>query len=164
MEVLSRIQKIHDACFKLCFEALGRHLPVAGNVAIFCQSEEEFDTFSKLKEELTYPSENPNQKYFALKKPIRISNLDAGTAAIYTHLYIRNPNSASPEAGDIDFILSEKEYGALKQRLLNGELIKGASIYDRPGWDTIEIRDPEIDALAYVSTREMAVKVRVRFD
>ena len=46
---------------------------------------------------------------------------------------------------------------------MNGEKIKGASIYNRPGWDNIKIKNPDIDALAYISTQEMAEKARVKF-
>ena len=49
------------------------------------------------------------------------------------------------------------------QNSVLSELIKGAEMYDRPGWDTIQISDPNINAVAYVSTKEFAEKVRVRF-
>lgn len=164
MDILSRIQQIHDGCFKLCYEAFGNYPPVAGNVGIFCQSAGEFDYFSQIQKELTYSSENPDQKYFELKVPIQIGNPEVGTSAEYTHLYIRRPSSDSPEAGDIDFVLTQEKYADLKQNLLSGKVILGASIYNRPGWDTIELRNPEISALAYVCTQEMAEKVRIKFD
>ncbi len=163
MDLKNVIQKIHIGCSKLCHQALGVYLPVAGNIGIFCQSEAEFEAFTKIREELTYSSSNPDQKYFELKNPITVDQVDTIPPATYTHLYIRRPNLDSPEAGDVDFVLSLDDYQQLKNRILNGEIISGASIYERPGWDTIEIRNSEIDALAYVSTQEMAEKVRVRF-
>jgi len=163
MQLQNLIQKIHEDCFVLCTQALGKYLPVAGNIGIFCQSENDFDIYTKIKEEITYPSDNPNQKYFELKIPIIIRSSGDVPEATYTHLYIRKPHINSPEAGDIDFVLPVSEYLQLKRRITNGEKIEGASIYDRPGWDNIEIRNPEIDALAYISTQEMAEKVRVKF-
>ncbi|MDB6028964.1 MAG: hypothetical protein JWM68_5187 [Verrucomicrobiales bacterium] len=162
MELKDLIQN-HLACFDLCYRAFGMYFPVAGNIGIFCQSEEEFEDFTKMCTELTYSSDNLNQKYFELKIPIAINSIGAFPPAVYTHLYIRRPNIASPEVGDIDFVLSLDDYKKLKDRILKGEKIAGASIYDRPGWDTIEIRNPEINALAYISTQEMAEKVRVKF-
>jgi len=35
-------------------------------------------------------------------------------------------------------------------------------IFDRPDLDMIELYDPDIDALAYVSNRAMTEKVRVK--
>lgn len=163
MELNELIREIHIGCFKLCHEAIGRYLPIAGNIGIFCQSEEDLENYTKAKEELTYPSENPDQKYFTLKTPIFIPETDGIPSATYTYLYIRKPNIDSPELGDVDFVLPKNEYEELKAKVINGENIEGASIYDRPGWDTIEIRNPDIRALAYISTQEMAEKVRVRF-
>lgn len=162
-DLAALIEKIHKGCFTLCYEALGVYLPVAGNIGIFCQSEEDFDRFTKARERLTHPSNNINQKYFELKAPITVQQIGKIPSATYTHLYIRKPNPDSPEAGDVDFVLPQEEYVKLKNRILAGEKVPGASLYNRPGWDTIEIRNPNIDALAYVSTQEMAEKVRVKF-
>lgn len=164
MNLKDLIQNIHVGCFELCHQALGRYLPIAGNVGIFCQSEEEFATLTQICEEITFSSDNPNQKYFKLKVPLAIEQIGDIPSAIYTHLYIRKPNPNSPEAGDIDFVLPLEEYKELKVRILSGEKILGANIYDRPGWDMIEVRDRRISTLAYISTKEMAEKVRVKFD
>ena len=164
MDLLSRIQRIHDGCSKLCQDFLGSILPVAGNIGIFCQSDQEFEDYTKIRKELAYPSDNPNQKYFELKHPIRIGVPTENISETYTHLYIRKPNPSSPEEGDVDFLMSPEEYSSFKQKVLAGESDKGASIYSRPGWDMVELRNPAINALAYVCTREMAEKVRVRFD
>lgn len=163
MQLQNLIQKIHEGCFTLCKQALGKYLPVAGNIGIFCQSKNDFAIYTKIREEITYPSNNPDQKYFELKIPIVVHSSGDVPEATYTHLYIRKPNINSPESGDVDFVLSPSEYLQLKQKILNGEKVEGASIYDRPGWDNIEIRNPKIDALAYISTQEMAEKVRVKF-
>jgi hypothetical protein len=82
---------------------------------------------------------------------------------VYSYLYIRKPAADSPEAGDVDFVLSTENYKQLKAKLQSGFKIKNAAIYDKPGWDNIEIRDPQINALAYVGTQEMAEKARIKF-
>ena len=163
MELNDLISKIHEDCFKLCKDKLGTYLPVAGNIGIFCQSDADYAKYSKIKEDLTYPSSNPDQKYFELKTPIMIDQIGDIPETIYTHLYIRKPNKDSPEAGDVDFVLQEKDYSKMKERVMQGKYGEGVSIYDRPGWDNIEIKSPEINAIAYVSTLEMAQKVRVKF-
>jgi hypothetical protein len=161
--LMELINKIHTGCFQLCREALGVHLPVAGNVGVFCQSEEDFGEFTKLRDKLVHPSSNPNQKYFELKEPITVSEIDDIPSTTYTYLYIRKPNLASPEAGDIDFVTPRDEYAILKQKLLNGESVPNAFVYGRPGWDMIELRNPKINALAYIGTKEMVEKVRIKF-
>jgi hypothetical protein len=162
-QMFELVNKIHFGCFNLCKDAIGVYLPVAGNVGIFCQSEEEFKAFTKIRKEITEPSNNPDQKYYRLVQPIIISAVNDIPQTIYTHLYIRKPSADSPEAGDIDFVLSDGEYFSLKQKITEGIKIKGASIYDRPGWDNIEIRNSNINALAYISTQKMAEKVRTKF-
>lgn len=163
MKFENLLEEIHTGCFTLCHNAIEKYLPVAGNMGVFCQSNDEFEAYTKMREEICHTSKDPNQKYFELKKSITINKIGNIPSATYTHLYIRRPNIESPEFGDVDFVLSQSEFSALKQRIISGEKITGASIYDRPGWDTIEIRNSEIKALAYISTQEMAEKVRVKF-
>ena len=45
-----------------------------------------------------------------------------------------------------------EQYEALKKSLAGGAAIKGARSFHRPDLDVIELHDPDIDALAYVST------------
>ena len=157
--LLKIINQIHTDCHKLCFQALGEHLPVAGNIGVFCHSKNEYELFTKIRGELTYPSDNPNQKYFLLKEPIVIGS------ATYTHLYIRKPDPTpyGKYLGDVDFIMEEQEYSEFKNSVQNG-LIKGAEIYDRPSWETVQITDQNINSVAYISTKEFSEKVRVKFD
>lgn len=162
-KLLDIIAVVHQGCFEICKDSLGKYLPVAGNIGIFCQTEDDFQMFTRVREEITEPSINPNQKYFRLKEPIVLPTVNGIPETTYTYLYIRKPSPDSPELGDVDFVLPANEYVALKQRILSGEKIKGAQIYNRPGWDNIEIRDSQIKALTYVSTQEMAEKVRIKF-
>jgi hypothetical protein len=157
------IKSVHDGCHQLVHTALGRHLPVAGNVAIFCQTEEEFERLSELCSKITAPSTNPNQKYFQLVEPFVVAGDSSAPPATYTYLYIRKPSPDSPELGDIDFILPEQEYRELKKALEDGVRYEGAHVYEREGWDMIEIRTSGMRAVAYISTLPMAQKVRVRF-
>ena len=56
-----------------------------------------------------------------------------------------------------------KENDQLKKEIVTNP-IEGVVMYDRPGWDTIQITDPGISSVAYISTMEMAIKARVKFD
>lgn len=164
-QLFAAVEQIHLSCHKLCKQVLGRYLPIAGNIAIFCHYDEEFKLLTKIREELTEPSDNPNQKYYQLRKPIVILAKDDVPEATYTHLYIRKPDPA-PEGrytGDIDFVLDDAQYTKFKQSLIDGAVIKGVHIYDRPGWDMIELSDPNISTIAYISRKTMTEKVRVRF-
>ena len=46
--------------------------------------------------------------------------------------------------------------------MLDGKQVKGARVFDRPDLDMIELFDPDIDVLAYVSTSTMIEKVRIK--
>ncbi len=157
------IEQIHKDCFRICYLALGKYLEIAGNVGIFCQSEQEYGEFVSSKNELTEPSDNPNQKYFKLRKNIIIPRANDIPETIYTHLYIRKPDPTpyGLYRGDIDFVLDLIKYLEFKKTI---KQVVGAQIYDRPGWDTIQITNPQIKSVAYVSTKEFAEKVRVKFD
>lgn len=160
--MLEAISFLHVACHQLSFQSLGTYLPVAGNVGVFCHYEDEYVQLIKMRERLTEPSDNPNQKYFKLHKPIVISVKDGIPAAVYTHLYIRKPDPYRAQVGDVDFILDSNAYADLKQELQEGEQVKGVRLFERPELDMIELYDPDADALAYVSIQRMTEKVRVK--
>lgn len=161
-ELLSAINYIHFACYKLCKQSFGKYLPNAGNMGLFCHYDDEYEFLTKLREELTKSSDNLNQKYFLLHKPITIPAKDDIPETIYTHLYIRGPDPYRHHAGDVDFYLEQGQYAKLKQELLNGKVMSGARVFERPDLDMIELHDPNVDALAYVSTHKMTQKVRVK--
>jgi hypothetical protein len=164
-QLLIRIEQVHFLCHGLCKKALGEYLSVSGNIGIFCQSDKEYEQFTKVREELTEASNNPNQKYFKLTKPIKVQSEKGVPEATYTHLYIRKYDLSpyGKNLGDVDFVLGVGEYERHKFQVEKGE-INGAEMYDRPGWDTVQIVDPNVNAVAYVSTQEFAEKVRVKFD
>lgn len=161
-ELREVIEYIHFACHQLCKQSFGKYLPNAGNVGAFCHYDDEYQTLTKIREELTEASDNFKQKYFRLHKPIVIQAKDDVPETIYEYLYIRQSDPYRHHVGDIDFYLEPEGYAELKQSLLAGTKIKGARIFDRPDLDMIELYDPDVDALGYVSTKKMTEVVRVK--
>jgi len=158
-QLLEAIEHIHIACYELCKQSFGKYLPNAGNIGVFCHYEEEYEMLTKLREELTESSENPNQKYFRLHTPIIIPAKGDIPETVYTYLYIRKPDPYRAQVGDVDFYLEPEKYVDLKQLVEDGG-IKGARLFPRSDLDMIELYNPDIDALAYVGTSKMAEKVR----
>ncbi len=162
-QLMEAIKYTHFACYKLCKQSFGKYLPSAGNIGIFCHYDDEYEYLTTLKEELTEPSDSFNQKYFRLHEPIIIPPADDVPETAYTYLYVRKPDPYRYQVGDLDFYLEQAEYDGLKQSLLNGTSnIKGARAFDRADLDMIELYDPDVDALGYVSTHKMIEKVRVK--
>jgi len=64
--------------------------------------------------------------------------------------------------GDLDFYLEPEKYNNLKKSLLAGERVKGARVFERTDLDMIELYNPDVDVLAYVSTEKMTQKVRTK--
>jgi hypothetical protein len=156
-QLMEAIQYTHAACAELCHKAFGQVLPNAGNIGIFCHYDNEYIMLTKLRQELTEPSDNFNQKYFRLHDPITIPANGGTPEVIYSYLYIRKPDPYRAQVGDVDFYLEQTEYENLKRALPNG-----ARIFERPELDMIELYNPDIDALAYVSTHQMTKKVRAK--
>lgn len=161
-QLVEAIKYIHFSCYRLCKQSFGEYLPNAGNMGVFCHYEDEYNRLTNIRDELVKPSDDPNQKYFELYKPIIIPAQDDVPETTYTHLYIRRPDIYRAQVGDVDFYLEQSEYDKLKQSLTNGKEIKGARIFPRNDLDMIELYDPDIDALAYVSAHTMSQKVRIK--
>ena len=161
-ELLEAIKHTHFACFELCKKTFNKYFPVAGNMGIFCHYDSEYKFLTELRKKLTEESGNLNQKYFRLHNPIVIPARGDVPKTTYTYLYIRRPDQYRAQVGDVDFVIGDKEYTELKKSLQKGSQINGAKIFDRPDLDMVELSDPDIDALAYVSTRAMTEKVRVK--
>ena len=140
----------------------GKYFPVAGNMGVFCHYDNEYKFLTKLREEMTEAFDNLNQKYFRLHEPIIVPAKDDIPETTYTYLYIRRPDQYRAQVGDVDFVIGDKEYIELKKSLQSGSQLNGAKIFDRPDLDMVELSDPDIDALAYVSTTAMTEKVRVK--
>lgn len=161
-ELMEAIKHIHFACFELCKQSFGTYLPVAGNMGVFCHYEDEYESLIELRKQLTEKSDNLNQKYFRLHNPIVFPANGEIPETVYTHLYIRKPDPYRSQVGDVDFIIDDAKYLDLKQFLQNGKTILGARIFERPDLDMIELYNPDIDALGYVSPKEMTEKVRIK--
>ncbi|HVS79287.1 MAG TPA: hypothetical protein VHD84_03310 [Candidatus Saccharimonadales bacterium] len=156
-ELLRAIEYIHFACYRLCNNSFGKSLPNAGNVGVFCHYDEEYATLTELRKGLTEASDNFNQKYFRLHKPITIAGKDNIPETTYAYLYIRKPDPYRSQVGDIDFYLEPEEHSKLKK-----DLPPGARLFDRQDLDMVELYDPDVDALAYVSDYKMTEKVRTK--
>lgn len=163
-QLLEAINYIHEACNKLCKQSFGHYLPNAGNMGVFCHYDAECEFLTKLRQEMTEPSDNPDQKYFKLHEPIVIPSQGDIPETTYTYLYIRKPDPYRHHVGDVDFYLENDEYTKLKQALANGKEVHGARIFPRADLDMIELYDPDIDALGYVSQKTMTEKVRVKIN
>jgi hypothetical protein len=161
-ELFGAMKGIHLACFYLCKQTFGEYLPVAGNIGVFCHYQEEYERLIKIREEMTEESDNVNQKYFRLHEPITIPAQDDVPETTYTYLYIRKPDPYRAQAGDVDFVLAEDKYLELKQALQAGASVKGARVFERSDLDMVELYDPDVDALGYVSPRAMTEKVRIK--
>ncbi len=161
-DLLEAIRHVHVECFKLCKASLGEYLPIAGNVGFFCHYDEEYKVLIELRKQLTEESDNVNQKYFRLYKPIVIPTEGDMPETTYTHLYIRQPDIYRAQVGDVDFVMEQERYEKTKASLQRGEVIPGARIFPRPDLDMIELYNPDVDALGYISVNEMTEKVRVK--
>lgn len=161
-QLLEAVEYTHFACYELCRQSFAKYLPNAGNIGIFCHYDEEYDQLVAIRKQLTEPSNDPNQKYFKLHEPIIVPARDEVPESTYTHLYIRKPDIYRSQVGDVDFYLEQSEYDELKQSLKDGKQIKGARIFPRNDLDMIELFNPDIDALGYVSTNTMTEKVRIK--
>ena len=142
---------------------MGKYLPVAGNIGIFCHYDDEYRFLTKLREQLTEESDSWQQKYYRLYEPVTIPAQGDVPETVYTYLYIRKPDRHN-EVGDVDFVLNNKDYQELKNTLLKGTEIKGIKIFDRPGLDLIKLFDPDIDALSFIGTKNMAENVKARIN
>jgi hypothetical protein len=162
VSLFEAIKYTHLACYQLCKQAFGSYLPNAGNVGIFCHYEDEYEKLVAIRKELTETSDDPNQKYFKLHEPIVISEQDGAPKTTYTHLYIRKPDPYRHQVGDVDFYLEQSQYDELKQSLLDGKQVKGARVFPRNDLDMVELYDPDVDVLGYISTNTMTEKVRIK--
>lgn len=153
-QLVKAIKHIHFSCHNLCKQSLGKYLPVAGNIGVFCHDDNEFTFLTKLREKLTKLDDKVYGKYYRLHKPIVIPAKGDISKTSYSYLYIRQPDPNKPQVGDIDFYLEPKKYAEFKQSLADGKKIKGARILpNRPDLDLIELYDSNIDVLGYIGDK-----------
>ncbi|MBU4380636.1 hypothetical protein L6255_03885 [Candidatus Parcubacteria bacterium] len=161
-ELFEAINHIHFECNKLCKQSFGKYLPNAGNMGIFCHYDNEYEFLINIRKDLTEPSNSPNQKYFTLYEPVVIPAKNDVPETTYKYLYIRKPDPYRHHVGDLDFYLEPEKYKELKQSMIGGRMIKGARVFDRQDLDMIELYDPDVDVLGYVSTEIMSTAVRIK--
>lgn len=161
-ELLGAIKYVHFECHKLCKNSFGNYLSNSGNIGIFCHYDTEYETLIKIRKKLAESSSNPDQKYFRLYKPVIISAKGDIPETTYTFLYIRKPDPYRHHVGDLDFYLEPEKYHNIKKSLLAGKKMRGARVFERPDLDMIELYNPDVDALAYVSTKKMTQKVKIK--
>lgn len=159
-QLLEAIKYTHFACNRLCKQSFYKYLPNAGNIGIFCHYDMEYQKLIEIRNRIVKPSDDPGQKYFELIEPIVISAQDDVPETTYTHLYIRKPDIYRAQVGDVDFYLEQSEYNELKQSLIDSKHVVGARVFPRNDLDMIELYDPDVDTLGYVSTNVMSEKVR----
>lgn len=158
-----KLEKIYAESKKLLISTFERNYTSSGNIAIFSQSEKEYKDYKHIVNQLIIPSENSNQKYFELQSPITLAYDEYND--VITHIYIRkyDPSDYGKYSGDMDFVCSNDEYMKLKTDVLSRK-IPNCTMYERTGWDTIQITHKESPVVAYLSTMEMAIKARMKFD
>ena len=159
-QLLQAAGHVHFSAHELCKNSFGKYLQNAGNLGIFCHYEDEYKKLIELRKEITEESDNFNQKYFRLHEPIIIPAKGDVPETTYTYLYIRQPDPYRHHVGDIDFYLSDEEYGELKQKFEMGNGPSGARLFNSPTLDMVELHNPDIDVLAYVSTHKMTEIVK----
>jgi hypothetical protein len=148
-QLIKAIEYTHFTAFKLCKKALGKYLPTAGNIAIFCHYREEFAFLEKLGEELMNHNINFNGKYFRLYEPIVIASKNGVPKTTYEYLYIRQADRFRPQVGDADFVMDENEY----QKIQKLETINRVEIFNRPSLSSCELFNPDFDVLIYLTTK-----------
>jgi len=157
-QLLETIQHIHFTCFELCKKALGKHLPVAGNVGVFCHHQDEFEFLTKIRENLTDEKDNWNKKYYRLHAPIIIPKNGEAPEATYTHLYIRKPDNERSEAGDIDFVLKGEEFKKVINLAVSGQKINEVEISYRSDLNMVWLSSSGSDALPFITDTYMSEK------
>ena len=153
-QFMEAIEHTHFMCFELCKKAFGKYLPVAGNIAIFCHYQKEFEILKKLGEEMTdHNSPNFNGKYFRLYKPIVIPAKDDIPETTYEYLFIRHPDRFRPQVGDLDFVIDEKEF----KKVQDLKILNDVEIFNRSDIGMYcELFNPDFDVLVYLATKTVA--------
>lgn len=151
-QLFAAIEYIHTQCHEACREVMGRYLPVAGNIGVFCHDEAEFVRLTHMREELTDSFVHWNHKYFRLHTPVTIEANNDIPPATYTYVYIRKPDEAHPQVGDVDFYLPQDEYVRIKARVLKGDGPVGLSVFERPDLDLLVIDPGDRDIVAFIGS------------
>lgn len=152
-EAYQALQYVHETYHALCLKTMGRYLPVQGLIVIFCHYDDEYQSLLKFREKQTNTQDHFLNKYFRLHEDITFTASGDTPSATYRYLYIRQPDPWRAQVGDLDFALPADEYQALKSELAQSPR-PGVRIFPRNDLDMIELYDPDLDVLAYITPRK----------
>ena len=163
-DLVNLITQIHKDCYYLCFSAFAKYYANSGNIGIFAQSQEEYDQLIQIRDNIVIPSNNPDLKYFELRKQIVIHSIKNIPEISYKYLYIRkpDPNDYGKYLGDIDFVTSKLELSDILRKIKNGNLIHNTTIYNYNDKEFIQLSNSGIKSVGYLSTPEIAEYMRIR--
>ena len=149
--MMKAVEHIHYGCHDLCKKAIGKYLPVAGTIGIFCHYDEEYEFLTQVQAKLVDFTNSVNGKYYRLLNPFVIPAKGDIPEAVYTNFYIRKPDPYRHQVGDLDFYLESDTFSMLKKSLTDRALIEGARIIpNRPDLDLVELFNPDVDVLGYI--------------
>ena len=123
----------------LVHRILGKTFPIT-SLTVFAHSPEEYAMHVALLFELGSPFDEQNGPRVTLHEPMVV-----GRHRI-THLRIRQPDPERPQVGCCDF---DTDYEAFSESYLK-QFPNNLTYIMRPGYEMIELHDPEFDVLAYV--------------
>lgn len=158
-ELMAALRYVHETCHKLCHDAVGTYLPVAGNIGIFCHDYDEYTYLTSLREKLTYREPNYKAKYYPLKDSIHFEEKDGIPAATYEYLYVRKVDPYRSHVGDVDFFVSAEVHEKYKDGLTAGDFRNGARLFERPEENLIELWLPQYDVVSFIANAKMQEKV-----
>lgn len=163
-QLYDTIQHIHESGYELCRSSFNKRFRNAGNIGIFCKSEDEYDCLIKIRDDVSIPSENPRQKYFKLKEQFILPKTRDIPATTYSYLYIRKPDPTpyGEHRGDMDFYTDPEEFENLLHAVKR-RTIPNAHIYIQAGiGEIVEMSSTSSDVLAYLSTKKITKLLRER--
>lgn len=139
-QVLEIVYYIVDSCIKLKDKHTDQTNAPVNYVAIFAQSDEEYDQLSRVTQEIgAAVQKTATGEVYKLHSPIKTA------AGILQLLKIRRYYPDHPERGDTDFRVDN--YQSFKDKYLDNS--NHFNLITRTNYEMIELRDPEFDVLAY---------------
>ncbi len=154
-ELMHAIKYLHKTSFELCFKVLGKYLPEAENLGIFCHYDQEFNFLKEIQTEITCEPDKYNDKYLILKELLEFKKEDEIPGAKYKFFYVRRPDPYRHHVGDIDFVVSKEEFDKLKS-------MKKTGLRYIQKLDMIELYDPDFDVLVYLSPLMWNERINLR--
>ncbi len=139
-ELKIKIQNIVKRAKELKDKYTDQYNAPVNYVCIFCQNEVEFEELSKLAQKIGRVIKQTYSGPLFLIEPVETA---AGKVRL---LKIRKPDPTRPQQGDADFTV--KDYQSFKEKYLK---LPNFSLIKRPEFEMIELKDLDLDVLAYFS-------------